>query len=98
MKPILLRTLISALLVSVSAPCFAQAGGGHLLYGDFKVDDSKASGPKPETFQLILYTRGGRIVSREVVSNNGRYRFFDLSNGDYYIVVEVESAEVARVP
>lgn len=98
MRPVILRTLISAFLVSVSAQCFAQAGGGHLLYGDFKVDDSQVSGPKPETFHLILYTRGGRVISRDVVSNNGRYRFFDVTNGDYYIVVEVESAEVARIP
>jgi len=98
MRHVLLRALIFAFLVSISAECFAQAGGGHLLYGDFKVDDSKATGPKPETFQLILYTRGGRMISREVVSNNGRFRFFDVTNGDYYIVVEVESTEVARVP
>ena len=98
MRHVLFRTLIFTFLVSVSAQCFAQAGGGHLLYGDLKVDDSKVSGPKPEAFHLILYTRSGRVIAREVISNNGRYRFFDVTNGDYYIVVEVESAEVARVP
>jgi hypothetical protein len=80
MRRIWLCTLISALLISVSARCFAQAGGGHLLFGDFKVDDSKAAEFKPVTFHLILYTRGGRVMGRESVSNNGRYRFFDVTN------------------
>jgi len=75
----------------------AQTGGGHLLYGDFKVDESKATGHKPLSFDLILYTSGGRILSRQTVVNNSHYRFMDLSNGDYEIVVEVESNEVARI-
>ena len=97
MKPVFLAALFSALVVSASPAGLAQVGGGHMLFGDFKVDDSKVSGPKPGTFHILLYTRGGRLVSRDVVSNNGRYRFFEVVNGDYDIVVEVESQEVARV-
>ena len=68
-----------------------------MLFGDFKVDESKATGHKPLTFDLILYTTGGRVVSRQTVANNSRYRFMDVANGDYEIGVEVESNEVARI-
>lgn len=76
----------------------AQEGGGHLLYGDFKVDESKASGSKPLSFDLILYMSGGRIISRQTVVNNSHYRFMDVANGDYEIVVEVEGNVAARIP
>ena len=95
MRPVLLAALISVLVFS--PPGLAQVGGGHMLFGDFKVDDTKVSGPKPETFHILLYTSGGRLVSRDVVSNNGRYRFFEVANGDYDIVVEIEAQEVARI-
>lgn len=75
----------------------AQRGGGNTVYGDFKVDESKVGGLKPETFYLVLYTGNGHPISRQTVSNNGRFRFFDLFNGEYYIGVEVDSTEVARI-
>jgi tetratricopeptide (TPR) repeat protein len=74
-----------------------QIGGGHTLFGDFKVDDSKIKGPKPETFHLTLITTSGQAVSRDSVTNNGRYRFFNIPNGEYVIVVEMETIEVARI-
>src|SRR3984893_4374323 len=70
--------------------------GGHILYGDFNVDESKATGVKPINFDLILYAYT-RVIARQTVSNNGRYRFMDVANGEYDIVVEVENSEVARV-
>lgn len=74
-----------------------SSGEGHTLFGDFKVDDSKVSGPKPETFSIILYTLANAVVARDTVSNRGRYRFLNLPNGDYYIVVEMENREIARL-
>src|SRR5256885_575739 len=38
-------------------------GEGHTLYGDFKVDDSKVSGSKPETFSVTLYTITNAVVA-----------------------------------
>jgi tetratricopeptide (TPR) repeat protein len=75
----------------------AQTGGGHMLYGDFKVDESKATGLKPLSFDLILYTTGGDLIARQTVVNNSRYRFTEVPNGDYDLVVEVESNEIARI-
>src|ERR1041385_1824395 len=89
-------TLVLSLLFSASSS-LAQNGGGHILFGDFKVDESKANGMKPLSFDVILYTTGGDLVARQTVGNNSRYRFTDVPSGDYELVVEVESSEIARI-
>src|SRR6476469_8762575 len=90
--------LALVLLLLFSPPStVAQNGGGHILFGDFKVDESKANGPKPLSFDVILYTTGGDLIARQTVGNNSRYRFTDVPSGDYELVVEVESSEIARI-
>ena len=37
------------------------------------------------------------MLGRQTVTNNSRYRFLDVANGRYDVVVEVEGSEVARV-
>ena len=68
------------------------------MFGDFSVDEQEAAEGAPITFHLILYTVGGKIVSRQAITNNGRYRFLNISNGEYVLVVELENREVARIP
>jgi hypothetical protein len=103
-----LQLLAVVLLCSLSELTVAQSGGArispipasgvsHKLYGDFKVDESKAEGKKPGTFQIVLYTLTGQIVGRQNISNNGRYYFHDVANGEYNLVVELEGTEVARL-
>ncbi|MEP6911437.1 MAG: tetratricopeptide repeat protein [bacterium] len=75
----------------------AQVGGGHMVFGDFKVTEVKDNESKPQVFNVILYSLFGSVVARQSVSNNGRYQFYDVRNGEYDIVVELESQEVARV-
>lgn len=74
----------------------AQAGG-HTLFGDVRVDENQTSGLKPLFLQVLLYTEDGRLLTRQTISSNGRYRFLDLRDGRYDVVVEVENVEVARV-
>jgi tetratricopeptide (TPR) repeat protein len=74
----------------------AQAGG-HTLFGDIRVDENQTSGLKPLFLQVLLYTEDGRLLTRQTISSNGRYRFLDLRDGRYDVVVEVENVEVARV-
>lgn len=88
---------LALLLVTSTSSTVAQNGGGHVLYGDFKVDESKATGMKPLSFDVILYTTGGGLIARQTVSNNSRYRFNDVPSGDYDLVVEVENSEIARI-
>src|SRR5438093_13185117 len=78
------RTLLTLALLTLVflSSSVAQTGGGHQLYGDFRIDESKVTGPKPLSFDLILYN-GGRRVGRQTVVNNSHYRFMHLVNGDY---------------
>jgi tetratricopeptide (TPR) repeat protein len=94
LRPLLL--FLTSLLIA-TLPATAQTGGGHILFGDLKVDERKAPDLGPQTFQVILYTLDGRVVARQTVSSNGRYRFLDVGNGDYYLVVEMGTEEVARL-
>lgn len=91
-------TLFVALLVTFfpAAAVPAQAGD-HMLFGDLTVDESKVHGLKPLTFDVILYSESGVLVSRQPVASNGRYRFNNLATGGYQLVIEVEATEVARL-
>src|SRR5438034_7387399 len=69
----------------------------HILYGDVRVDESKVSGTKPISFDVLLYAETGMVVARQTIPSNGRYRFNDVPSGRYDLVVEVETREIARV-
>src|ERR1043165_1301570 len=88
--------LTVVLLIIYTTPANGQAGG-HTLFGDLKVDESKVEGFVPLSFEVLLYTEGGTLLSRQTVTNNSRYRFLNLADGRYDVVVEVEGSEVARV-
>ncbi|MCA1817222.1 MAG: tetratricopeptide repeat protein [Acidobacteria bacterium] len=94
------RRIARAVLVAVFLLLcpHASAQGGHTLFGDVRVDEGKAAELKPLTLDLVLYSETGTILGRQTITNNGRYRFLNLANGRYVIAVEVEGAEVARVP
>ncbi len=95
------RSLVFSLLIIVlalsSEALKGQTGGGNILFGDFKIDESQVTGIKPLSFDIILYSASGNLVGRQSVTNNGRYRFMNLRNGEYYLVVEMGNSEVARL-
>lgn len=95
------------LVLVVALPCFSQRGSGamtvvvpgsgkNILYGDLRVDESKAGADKPVTYTVILYMAGGTLIGRETISNGQRYRFNDLADGDYDVAVELDNREVTR--
>src|SRR5207253_7819090 len=84
-------------LILLFAGYVAAQGGGQTLFGDIKVDESQAGGLKPMSLQVSLYSESGNLILRQTVPSNGRYRFLDLRNGRYDVVVEVENTEIARV-
>lgn len=94
---------LSILLLTISAilstPSYGmtQGVGGHTLFGDFKVDEGDTANIKPVTYHIILYTESGRVVGRQTVTSNGRFRFIDVPDGEYNLVIELENNEVARV-
>jgi len=95
MRNIRLALLIFVLLLI--HPLMAQGQSGHTLFGDLKVDETKVDGVVPLSFEVLLYTEGGTLIGRQTVTNNSRYRFLNLQDGRYDVVVEVEGSEVARV-
>ena len=97
-KALIAFAVAGSILFLSFAIASSQSGSGHTVFGDFKVDESQSNGDKSRTFQVVLYNLIGNVVERQTVANNGRYRFFNVANGEYAIVVEFEGAEVARLP
>ena len=72
--------------------------GPHTLYGDIKVEAEPGSDSQtPLSLEVQLYIINGTLIGRTTVTVPGRYRFMDLSNGEYDVVVLSENKEVARV-
>ena len=67
------------------------------LFGDVKIDEGKpADGPAPKVM-VVLYKDAGGEVGRQPISNRSRYRFGNLTPGDYQLAIEVENNEIARM-
>jgi tetratricopeptide (TPR) repeat protein len=48
------------------------------------------------TFHVILYGTSGNLMRRQTVPLNGRYRFMNIRNGEYYLAIEMEGREITR--
>ena len=88
---------LSIFLILFLASSVAAQAGGHTLFGDIKVDESQASGSKPLSLHVVLYSESGDLILRQIVPINGRYRFLNLRDGRYDVVIEVENVEITRV-
>jgi len=75
-----------------------RTGGSNTIYGDVKVHQVQTANLKLLALDILLYTEAGNLVSRQTVQSNGRYRFNNLTDGRYQIVVELENSEIARFP
>jgi len=103
-KGLLVAAILTFIFQSVSfgqATTLSQPGAGtrrnFALFGDLKIIDESAS-DKPAMFDVILYTSGGDVFSRQRVGSGGRYRFNNIFNGDYNLAIELDSVEIARIP
>ena len=96
-------TIILLLVPSFCAVASAQMDpirerGVHTLYGDIRVEAEPGSdSKKPLSLEVQLYIINGTLIGRQTVGANGRYRFMELRNGEYDVVVLSENLEVARV-
>lgn len=102
MKLISLMGLLMIFSVGVrQAQCQRDAGrtgGNNTIFGDVTVHEGQTKGLKPLALEILLYTESGDLVSRQTVQSNSRYRFVNITDGRYQIVVEIEGSEVARFP
>jgi tetratricopeptide (TPR) repeat protein len=90
-------SLTVATLLALFSPTQIIAQSGYTLWGDVKLDDSKADTPIPSSLTVVLYDESTKIVGRQTVSNRGRYRFNNLRAGEYDIAIESETDEITRV-
>jgi cytochrome c-type biogenesis protein CcmH/NrfG len=89
--------LISAVSLVSAGSLRAQARGGNTLYGDVRVEESKDDSTRLVSIEITLYNLAAYVVARQVISNNGRYRFINLVEGEYDLVVSIENSEVSRM-
>jgi tetratricopeptide (TPR) repeat protein len=75
----------------------AQGRGGNVLYGDVNVDEQKEGSTKLVRIEITLYNLAATVLARQVVGNNGRYRFNNLAEGEYILAVSIENSEVSRM-
>lgn len=89
----------NSLIIGIACAVIAQgqAASNFTLYGDVKVDESKVDGLQPGSFEIILQSQRLTTIGRQTVPKNGRYRFENLAAGTYYIVVMVESEQIASI-
>jgi tetratricopeptide (TPR) repeat protein len=92
-------TLHRFAMIVLLVPSFcAVAAAQHTLYGDIRVEAEPGDeSAKPLSLEIQLYNISGTLIARQNVSANGRYRFMDLANGEYDVVVLSENTEVARI-
>jgi tetratricopeptide (TPR) repeat protein len=98
------KTAIHLCVLLLWASCLAtiytervvSQGRGYMIWGDVNVDVSTADMAGPSRLYLILYNRVGSIVARQAVTPHGRYRFTNLTAGEYDLAVEVETGEITR--
>lgn len=88
--------LVFAGLIQPALTC-AQAGG-HKLFGDLRIDETKAASESlPLSYDIILYGLAGNVLQRVSIPNRGRYQFLGLADGQYDVVVEVENRLITRI-
>ncbi len=77
---------------------------GHTLYGDLQIDEKSLAGLPPSSFLVSLVTISGggsyapgNVIDRNQVPPNGRYKFMDVPNGEFELVVELNGVDVGRM-
>src|SRR6185295_18516111 len=99
-RQLIVTLLLVPTLCSVAAAQLEaiRERGPHTLYGDIKVEAERRDEPvKPLSLEVQLYIINGTLIGRQTVTVPGRYRFLDLPNAEYDVVVLSENTEVARV-
>ena len=87
--------LLVLMVLMTALPAMSQSG--YTLWGDVKIDDSKAEHAGPSSVTVVLYDQSTRIVGRQTIGSSGRYRFTNLRAGDYDVAVEANGGEITRL-
>jgi tetratricopeptide (TPR) repeat protein len=87
-------SFIPLLVAFFVSPAMSQ--NGYTLWGDVKIDDSKAQNPGPSSVTVVLYDQSTKIVGRMTIGSRGRYRFTNLRGGEYDLAIEANGNEITR--
>ena len=90
-----IKLLTLLLLTAFVTPAMGQSG--YTLWGDVRIDDSKAASPGPSSVTIVLYDQSTKIVGRQTIGARGRYRFTNLRGGEYDLAVEADTGEITRM-
>jgi len=92
------RLLLLSLMILAAAlfvPSVA-AQGGRTLFGDVRIT-GEDNNLVPKEVTIILRKVPDGELSRQVVSSRGRYRFTNLQEGEYELVIEADGKEIGRM-
>ncbi|HLA12100.1 MAG TPA: tetratricopeptide repeat protein [Pyrinomonadaceae bacterium] len=89
--------LIFLALAAVAGPGRAVAQNNHAIWGELRISGSTSDAAAPTGATIVLNKVGTGEIGRQTISSGGRYRFTNLSEGDYDLAVEAEGREITRV-
>jgi tetratricopeptide (TPR) repeat protein len=82
-----------------ATPPQSGVGSGRIfsLYGDLRMIEVDGDAPSNTFFDLILYTRANEALGRQRVAKGGRFRFNNIPEDTYFLAVELDNVEIARL-
>jgi tetratricopeptide (TPR) repeat protein len=89
-------TLILILVLIQIYASAAMAQGSYTIFGDVRIT-SDGNTLVPKEVLLVLRRVPDGEAGRQYVSSRGRYRFTNLKEGEYEILVEAEGKEIGRL-
>jgi Putative Zn-dependent protease, contains TPR repeats len=81
-------------LWAIAGAAGVGAQNNYAIWGELRI---RGGADAPSGATIILYKSGGSEVGRQSISSGGRYRFTNLSAGEYDVTAEVEEKEIARM-
>ncbi len=70
------------------------AQASHILFGDIRIEEAPSATSMAHTFVVTLKASTGRIFGRDTVPPNGRFRFNNVPNGDYELIIELGNRQI----
>ena len=93
---LLVLSLIILAAVVLAQPVAAQSGRTRTLFGDVRIT-GEDNNLVPQEVTIILRKVPEGEISRQTVSSRGRYRFNNLPEGEYELVIESDGKEIGRM-
>ena len=88
--------LLSSMLLGAVLVHPVAAQGGRSLFGDVRIT-GEDNNLVPKEVTIILRKVNEGELSRQTVSSRGRYRFNNLVEGEYELVIEADGKEIGRM-